>query len=84
MVSIDTQATTKYPYSGQLCARGYVLKINQQATAPASATRDGSAVPASSATTFGTDTEGWYYDATAKTVWVKFHLSSNTGTKVSL
>jgi alpha-glucosidase (family GH31 glycosyl hydrolase) len=83
VVSIDPQVTARYAYSGQLCARGYVLKINLQPAAPASVMRDGNPVRASSAATFGTDSEGWYYDAAAKTVWVKFHLSSDVGTKVS-
>jgi len=34
VVSIDPQVTAKYAYSGQLCARGYVLKINLQSAAP--------------------------------------------------
>ncbi|MDP9002421.1 MAG: DUF5110 domain-containing protein [Myxococcota bacterium] len=86
VVTIAAQATAKYPYSGQLCARTYVLKINQQSTGPAAVTRDGNSVPMSSSMAFGAAgaTEGWYYDAAAKTVWVRFHLASDAATSVSL
>src|SRR5260370_34248697 len=84
VVSIDPQRTAKYAYPGQLCARSYILKINGQAAAPAMVMRDGSAVPMLSASSFSTAKEGWYYDATAKTVWVVFPLLSAAATKVSL
>ncbi|MDP9037616.1 MAG: DUF5110 domain-containing protein [Myxococcota bacterium] len=84
VISIGAQVTAKYAYTGQLCARTYVLKVNQQAAAPAAVTRDGTAVPMSSQTGFDAATEGWYYDAAAKTTWVKFHLSSSAATAVSL
>jgi alpha-glucosidase (family GH31 glycosyl hydrolase) len=84
VVTIGAQATAKYAYTGQLCARTYVLKVNQQATAPAAVTRDGTAVTMSSQAAFGGATEGWYYDAMAHTTWVKFHLSSSVATTVSM
>jgi hypothetical protein len=82
-VSIDAQQTVKYAYTGQLCSRQYVLKINGQAAAPAGITRDGNAVAMSSAAAFPMASEGWYYDATAKIVWVTFPLMSSAATKVS-
>jgi alpha-glucosidase (family GH31 glycosyl hydrolase) len=84
VVSVDAQATAKYAFTGQLCSRTYILKINGQAAAPAGVTRDGNAEPASSAGAFDAASEGWYYDAAAKTVWVKFPLASTNATKVSL
>jgi alpha-glucosidase (family GH31 glycosyl hydrolase) len=84
VVGIGAQVTAKYTYSGQICGRTYVLKINGQAAAPAGVSRDGNMVATSSATAFGTATEGWYYDAAAKTVWVKFALMSSMASKVTL
>jgi alpha-glucosidase (family GH31 glycosyl hydrolase) len=84
VVTIGSQATAKYPFTGQLCSRTYVLKIDGQGTAPAIVTRDGNAEPTSSAAAFAGATEGWYYDRATKTVWVKFPLSSKAMTSVSL
>ncbi len=84
VITIGAQSTAKYAYAGQLCSRTYILKINGRATAPASVMRDGQAVPGASASAFGAATEGWYYDATTQTVWVKFHLASTASTSVSL
>jgi alpha-glucosidase len=83
-VTIGAQVTAKYGYAGQLCSRTYILKINGQAAAPASVTRDGQVEPASPAAAFGAATEGWYYDGAAHIVWVKFPLSSSATTRVSL
>jgi alpha-glucosidase len=82
-ITIGAQATAKYAYAGQLCSRTYILKINLQAAAPATVTRDGNAVPISSASTFSTASETWYYDAATRTVWVKFPLPSAASTTVS-
>jgi alpha-glucosidase len=84
VVSIDAQQTAKYAYSGQLCSRRYILKINGRAAAPSMVTRDGNTVPMSSAAAFSTTTEGWYYDPVAKIVWAAFPLLSSSATKVSL
>jgi alpha-glucosidase (family GH31 glycosyl hydrolase) len=84
VIAIGAQATAKYAYAGQLCSRTYILKINGRAVAPATVTRDGNAVPLSSAAAFSMAPEGWYYDATAQTVWVKFPLLSSASTSVSL
>jgi hypothetical protein len=84
VISIGAQATAKYAYAGQLCSRTYILKINGQAAAPAMVTRDSNAVPMSSAAAFSMASEGWYYDATAQIVWVKFPLMSAAATSVSL
>lgn len=84
VITIGAQATAKYAYTGQICSRTYILKVNGQATAPTAVTRDGVAAPTSSAAAFGTATEGWYFDATGQTVWVKFRLASTASTTVSL
>ena len=83
-VRIDAQQTARYRYPGQLTARTYILKINQRGSAPASVTRDGAALPAVSAGDFEAAETGWYYQASAKIVWVKLRLASDTGTTVSL
>jgi alpha-glucosidase (family GH31 glycosyl hydrolase) len=83
-MTIGAQATAKYKYAGQLLARTYVLKINLQSAPPMAITRDGQAVTMSSADGFAAAGEGWYYDATAKTVWVKFRLDSSASTTVVL
>ncbi len=84
VVTIDPQVTARYPYSGQLCSRTYILKANQQKTSPAMVTRDGQRLPSVSSATFRSAPTGWYYDAASRTTWVKFDLSSSVGTKVSL
>ena len=86
VVGIGAQATAKHAYTGQLCSRTYVLKINGQGAAPAAVTRDGKAEPMSSGAALdaGTQAEGWYYDSVAQTVWVWFSLSSTASTSVSL
>jgi alpha-glucosidase (family GH31 glycosyl hydrolase) len=84
VVTIDPQVTARYPYSGQLCSRTYILKANQQKTAPTAVMRDGRVVPAATSATFQNVAEGWYYDAASATTWVKFGLSSLMGTKVTL
>jgi alpha-glucosidase (family GH31 glycosyl hydrolase) len=86
VITIGPQITGKYGYSGQFCARTYVLQIHGQASAPASVMRDHQAEPSLSATAFdgGAGVEGWYYDAVAKTVWVTFPLASNVSTTVVL
>ena len=72
-------------YTGQLSARTYVLKINQQTSSPASVSRDGSTMTQlSSQSAFDAASEGWFFDATAHIVWVKFHISTSTATSVAL
>jgi alpha-D-xyloside xylohydrolase len=83
MISIGAAKLAKYPYAGQLSARTWVLKVNQQSAAPSTVTRDGAPVPMSSAATFDTASEGWYFDAAAKIVWVKFRIATNVATSVS-
>jgi alpha-glucosidase (family GH31 glycosyl hydrolase) len=84
VVTIAAQTTPKYAYAGQICSRGYILKINGQAAAPAGVSRDGNTVSMSSASAFPMASEGWFYDATSKTVWVKFTLMSSATTTVKL
>jgi hypothetical protein len=84
-VGIGPQTLAKYDYAGRLCSRTYVLKINLQAAAPTSVSRDGSALAsvASSAALDGAAT-GWFYDAVAKIVWVKFPLDASAKTSVTV
>jgi alpha-glucosidase len=86
VITIGAQTTAKYPYSGQLCSRSYILKINGQAAAPSAVIRDGQVEPiaSSAALDAGTVSDGWYYDAAAQTVWVWFPLASSASTIVSL
>jgi alpha-glucosidase (family GH31 glycosyl hydrolase) len=84
VVTIGAQATAKHTYAGQLCARTYVLQVHQQAAAPAGVTRDGAPVAPSSAGGFDAAAEGWYYDAAAKTTWVKIRVVSSMGASVAL
>jgi alpha-glucosidase (family GH31 glycosyl hydrolase) len=85
VVVIDPQIIGKYDYAGRICSRGYVLKINRQAAAPAGVARDGKAVMSvGSSTALDAATEGFYYDSMAQTLWVKFHLDSSQSTKIQL
>jgi alpha-glucosidase (family GH31 glycosyl hydrolase) len=72
-------------YVGQLTARTYELKVNQQSASPASVVRDGVAMTNyTSRAALETATSGWFYDGTAKIVWVKFDLATNAATSVTL
>ncbi len=72
-------------YSGQFTSRTYYLEINQQTSAPASVTRDSSTESqVASKAALGATSEGWFYDSTAKIVWVKFTTSTSVSTSVSL
>jgi alpha-glucosidase (family GH31 glycosyl hydrolase) len=72
-------------YSGELSSREYVLKINLQKVKPSSVTRDGTTeTEYFSWADFQAAQEGWFYDAAAKVVWVKFTISTSTATKVAL
>lgn len=72
-------------YQGELTSREYILKINLQKVSPTSVTRDGTKeTEYFSWADFQNAQEGWYYDSTAKVVWVKFTISTTTATKVSL
>jgi hypothetical protein len=86
VISIGAQLTARYRYSGQLCSRAYILKVNGQAVAPSAVTRDGLPEPASSSAALdaGTASDGWYYDSAAQEVWVWFPLASSTSTAVAL
>jgi len=84
VVGIGAQATAKYGYTGQLCSRTYILKLNGQAAAPKQVTRDGSPSMQVAANSFDAAAEGWYYDAATQTVWVKFRLASSAQTSVSV
>jgi alpha-glucosidase len=84
VVTIDPQVTARYPYSGQLCSRTYVLKANQRNASPVAVTRDGRTLPSVSSGTLQNVSEGWYYDKASETTWVKFGLSSSAATRVVL
>ncbi|HTQ29803.1 MAG TPA: DUF5110 domain-containing protein, partial [Opitutaceae bacterium] len=72
-------------FAGQFASRTYYLKINQQASAPASVTRDGNTVGSvSSKSALVSASSGWYYDSSANIVWVKFSTPTNVSTSVSL
>ena len=84
VVGVGAQATARYPFTGQLACRTYELAIHGQAAAPAGVTRDGSPVPATSASGFASAAQGWYHDAAAGIVWVRFPLASSASTSVAL
>jgi alpha-glucosidase (family GH31 glycosyl hydrolase) len=69
-------------FAGRLCSRTYVLKLNQQASAPSGVTRDGNSVTMSSASAFVADS--WYFDAASSTTWVMFQLDSSQTTTVTV
>jgi alpha-D-xyloside xylohydrolase len=72
-------------FQGQLTSREYILQINLQKTSPTKVTRDGvDETEYFSLADFENAQEGWYYDSNAQVVWVKFTISTNTATKVSL
>jgi hypothetical protein len=72
-------------FAGQFASRTYYLKIEQQASAPASVTRDGNTESqAASKSALIAASEGWYYDSAADIVWVKFSTPTNASTSVSL
>ncbi|HZR27149.1 MAG TPA: TIM-barrel domain-containing protein, partial [Terriglobales bacterium] len=72
-------------YTGKLSARTYILKINQQASNPGTVTRDGATMTQfSSFAAFNAGAEGWFFDGTAKVVWVKFRISTSAATTVTL
>jgi hypothetical protein len=73
-----------FDFTGRLCSRTYVIKLNQQAAAPSGVTRDGNPVPTSSSAAFVGATEGWYFDASSKTTWIKFRLDSSLTTTVTV
>jgi alpha-glucosidase len=71
-------------YAGKLAAHNYVLKVNQQTSAPAGVTRDGTALTQqTSRSAFESASSGWFYDSSAKIVWVKFALSTSSSTSVA-
>jgi alpha-glucosidase (family GH31 glycosyl hydrolase) len=75
----------KGSYDGMLLERTYVLKINQRVSAPCAVTRDGSDMTQfSTQDEFDAAPEGWFFDANAQIVWVKFHISTSTATSVTL
>jgi len=72
-------------YNGKLLERTYVLKINRQALNPGKVARDGKAVKKfPSQADLDAVSEGWFYDAKTKTVWIKFRIFTSTATTVVL
>jgi len=72
-------------YKGKLPERTYVLHIHQQGSSPAKVMRDGAAMKKlSSQAAFDAASEGWFFDAAAHILWVKFHISTSATTTVSL
>ena len=81
-VSIGASTGT---YNGKLTARTYLLKVNKQATDPGNVTRDGTPLTRfSSRSELDAAPEGWFYDAAADIVWVKFRISTSSATSVVL
>jgi alpha-glucosidase (family GH31 glycosyl hydrolase) len=81
VVTIGAQQT-QTSFNGQLCQRAYVLEFPGSAAAPTTVTRDGKAIAMSAA--FPT-TEGWFYDAANKVLWVRFGpVATSMSTAVSI
>jgi alpha-glucosidase (family GH31 glycosyl hydrolase) len=82
VVTIGAQQS-QTSFDGQLCSRTYVLELPGMAAAPGMVTRDGNAIP--KASSFPANMDGWFYDATAKVLWVKFGpIATNASTSVSI
>jgi len=72
-------------YAGELAERTYILKINQRASAPGGVSRDGAAmIQHATQAAFDGASEGWFYDGAADVVWVKFRISTDSSTQVTL
>jgi alpha-glucosidase (family GH31 glycosyl hydrolase) len=72
-------------YSGQLSARTYVLKINQQPSAPGAVARDGNTMTRyASQSEFDAAPEGWFQDERGNITWVKFRIQTSSATRVAL
>jgi len=72
-------------YNGKLLERTYVLKINRQALSPRKVARDRKAVKKfASQADLDAVSEGWFYDAKNKAVWIKFRIFTSTATTVVL
>jgi alpha-glucosidase (family GH31 glycosyl hydrolase) len=85
VVTIDAQQSTT-SFNGRLCQRTYILEL-PGAAAPSMVTRDGSPIAMSTAAIpyAPPTTQGWYYDATHKVLWVQFGpLASTASTMVSI
>ncbi len=52
--------------------RSVVLKFNASSVKPDAVQLDKKSIKETSATTFATDTKGWYLDSNAKVLWIKF------------
>ena len=84
--TIGAQQTARYPYSGQLGCRTYVLAIHGVASAPARVLLGGAPLPASPSVgpDAGGGGPGWSYDPASRVVWVTFPLASSQGAVVTL
>jgi alpha-glucosidase (family GH31 glycosyl hydrolase) len=83
-VEISIAASTG-TYTGKLTARTYVLKVNSRPQAPVEVLRDGAAMTEhATQADFDAASEGWFHDAAADIVWVKFRISTSTATSVTL
>jgi alpha-D-xyloside xylohydrolase len=70
-------------YKEKPATRTYVLKVNQQTSRPKTVTRDGETIqPLSSRAAFDDAMAGWFFDAPAHIVWVKFRQSASSGTAI--
>ena len=70
-------------YKGKPATRNYVLKVNQQKSQPKNVVRDGVTTPRlSSRAAFDDASAGWYFDAAAHIMWIKFRQSALSATSV--
>jgi alpha-D-xyloside xylohydrolase len=81
VVTIGAQQFT-VDFTGRLCTRTYVLKLDGQTSGPSSVTRDGNALAMSSATAFVP--ESFYFDLAASTTWIEVQVDSSKATTVTV
>jgi hypothetical protein len=80
-----TIGATLGTYTGQLDARTYLLKIDQQPAGPSGVARDGTALPACAAAgDLDAATTGWFYDAGAQILWAKIRLARSESATVAV
>jgi hypothetical protein len=93
IVTIGAQQNTT-SFNGQLCQRTYIIELPGSA-APSTVTLNGSPMSPIASTAFPSTTSGaveaitgsngWYYDATGKVLWVQFGpVATATSTTVTI
>lgn len=72
-------------YEGRLRHRTYVLKLNRRTSAPARVSRNGAPIKKlPSIQAFDAAAEGWFNDAKAGVIWIKFSAGTDTSSKIVL